>query len=395
MAKYNEIIQVGENMLSQARENIDNNTTTTIPIAELATLGAGISSLIPSLHEITQSTSMNPQGFGLYKVANASVGDTLKVAKNGNFWGSLKTPDGKSKFVQLKEVNGLSSTSTTIMPIDPATIMMAASLFAIEKRLSQISEIQKHILEFLEREKKAEIEADIKTLISIINKYKLNWTNEHFMTSSYKMILDIQRTARKNMIAYQKEIEQIISLNKLVSLQSQVNTKLNKLQDKFNYYRLSLYTYSLASLLEIMLGGNFREEYIAEIRNELASMSITYRTEFNKASIYIEKLSSVSVETNILKGVGSAARSVGDLISTIPIVKDGPIDEFLQDEGKSIKENAKKMKFKGVNDFASISNPGIAEITQQMDDMINIYNHTSQIYFDNKKIYLISNQSLT
>lgn len=395
MAKYNEIIQVGENMLSQARENIDNNTTTTIPIAELATLGAGISSLIPSLHEITQSTSMNPQGFGLYKVANASVGDTLKVAKNGNFWGSLKTPDGKSKFVQLKEVNGLSSTSTTIMPIDPATIMMTASLFAIEKRLSQISEIQKHILEFLEREKKAEIEADIKTLISIINKYKLNWTNEHFMTSSYKMILDIQRTARKNMIAYQKEIEQIISLNKLVSLQSQVNTKLNKLQDKFNYYRLSLYTYSLASLLEIMLGGNFREEYIAEIRNELASMSITYRTEFNKASIYIEKLSSVSVETNILKGVGSAARSVGDLISTIPIVKDGPIDEFLQDEGKSIKENAKKMKFKGVNDFASISNPGIAEITQQMDDMINIYNHTSQIYFDNKKIYLISNQSLT
>lgn len=394
MTKYNEIIQVGENMLSQAREDIDNNTTTTIPIAELATLGAGISSLIPSLHEITQSTSMNPQGFGLYKVANASVGDTLKVAKNGNFWGSLKTSDGKSKFVQLKEVNGLSSNSKTIMPIDPATIMMAASLFAIEKKLSQISEIQKHIFEFLEREKKAEIEADIKTLISIINKYKLNWTNQHFMTSSYKMILDIQRTARKNMIAYQKEIAKIISLNKVVSLQSQVNTKLNKLQDKFNYYRLSLYTYSLASLLEIMLGGNFREEYIAEIRNELSSMSITYRTEFNKASIYIEKLSSVSIETNILKGVGSAARSVGNLISTIPIVKDGPVDEFLQDEGKSIKENAKKMKFKGVNDFASISNPGISEITQQMDDMINIYNHTSQIYFDNKKIYLISNQSL-
>ncbi len=36
-----------------------------------------------------QSTS------GLYRLANQSVGDVLKVAKNGNFRGAFKTAEGK------------------------------------------------------------------------------------------------------------------------------------------------------------------------------------------------------------------------------------------------------------------------------------------------------------
>ena len=271
----------------------------------------------------------------MYQLANASIGDTLKVAKNGNFWGSFKTATGKSKFAQWKKVGMLSANNTTVLPIDPATIMMAAALFTIEKKLSDITEMQKQILGFLEREKKAEIEADLETLINIVNKYKLNWDNEHFIRSNHNLVIDIQRTARKNMNAYQKEVDGIINTKQMISIRTQVNAKLNKLQDKFNYYRLALYTYSLASLLEIMLCKNFTEEYVSKMKNELISISNTYREIFTKASICIENLSEVSLETNILKAVGSAAKSAGNLIGSIPFIKDRSVDDFLQDGGES------------------------------------------------------------
>lgn len=387
----NGIIKIAEGMIAEARNNIEKSDTISVPIAQFATLGAGVSSLIPSLRTVTQTATIDAGGLGLYQLANADVGDALKVAKNGNFWGAFKTAAGNSKFAQLKEVGTLSATTSSVMPINPATIMMAAALYSIEKQLGEIADMQRQILGFLEREKKAEIEADVETLVNIINKYKLNWDNEHFVNSNHKMVLDIQRTARKNMNAYQKEVAEMTQTKKLLTIQTQVKARLNKLLDKFNYYRLSFYTYSLASLLEIMLSGNFKEEYICGIRNELSELSVSYRSIFEQASVCIEKMSDSSIETNTLKGVGIAAKGVGDIIGAIPFVNKGPVDEFFQDRGKAMKDNAEEIEKKHVKEFSSISNPGIAGITRQMDAMARIYNHTSEIYFDDEKIYLLAN----
>lgn len=387
----NGVIQIAEEMLAEVGKNIDFSNVISVPIAQFATLGTGVSSLIPYFRTITQTTTINAGGLDLYQLANADVGDALKAAKNGNFWGAFNTAVGKSKMAQFKEVDSLPVTTSTIMPINPATIMMAAALYSIEKQLGEIAEMQRQILDFLEREKKAEIEADVETLVNIINKYKLNWDNEHFVTGNHKMVLDIQRTARKNMNAYQKEVAELMRSKKLFTVQTQVKASLNKLQDKFNYYRLSLYTYSLASLLEVMLSGNFKEDYICGIRNELSDLSITYRSMFEDASAYIEKMSDLSFEMNALKGLGVATKGVGNIIGAIPFVKKGPVDEFLQDSGETMKGNAEVIKYKSVKEFAPIANPGIAGITRQMDAMVKIYNHTSEIYFDNEKIYLLTN----
>lgn len=39
--------------------------------------------------------------------------------------------------------------------------------------------------------------------------------------------------------------------------------------------------------------------------------------------------------------------------------------------------------------FAEISNPETDVFTERMADMIQIYNHTSDIYFDNERIYIV------
>lgn len=387
-----DLIELSEGILFDARSTINSKGTLSVPIAELSTLGAGVSSLIPALNTVTQTTTFATEG--LYQLANAGIGDVLKVAKNGNFWGAFKTADGASKFAQLQAAGPLTGTITTAAAINPAIMMMAVALFTIEKELGNIAEIGKQILSFLEVEKESEIEADVETLMNIIKKYKLNWDNEHFVASNHKLVLDIQRTARKNLNSYQKKIKETLSKKQMIVTQEKVESTLRDIVKKFKYYRLSLYTFSLASLIEIMLSGNFKEEYISGIKVEIESFSVGYRNLFEQCSTNLEKISNVALDTNILKSVGVASKSAGRFISSIPFVNKSSVDEFLKKGGDHLESNAIGVGKKSVKEFAALSNPGTGIFANKMDDMIKIYNYTSEICFDNERIYLVANQNI-
>ncbi len=90
----NEIIEQNEYLLEDLRKD---QKQITIPMNQLSTLGAAFSTLVPSFRTSTFHVD------GLYQVANAGKGDVLKLAKNGNAWGALKTSNGASKMAQFKE----------------------------------------------------------------------------------------------------------------------------------------------------------------------------------------------------------------------------------------------------------------------------------------------------
>ncbi len=331
------VLELTGNLLADARAELSKVTTLSVPVAQLATLGTGVASLLPALNMVTQTISFNTSG-GLYRIANQAEGDTLKMAKNGNAWGALKTADGGSKLAQLQSADPLTATYKSVAAINPATMMMAVALFSIEQQLDEITEMQKQILSFLEIEKESEIEADVETIFSIAYKYKLNWDNEYFVASNHKMTLDIQRTARKNMLSYEKKVSDIVRGKKLIVAHAQVKFALQDLLKKFKYYRLSLYTFSMASLMEVMLGGNFKEEYVSGIRDEIRQMFEAYRDLFDRCSVYLEKLSDSSMEKNLLAGIGTAGKAVGTLIGNIPGMKEGTVDKFLVDQGSHMKK---------------------------------------------------------
>lgn len=193
------------------------------------------------------------------------------------------------------------------------------------------------------------------------------------------------------MLSHQKQITEFLSSKKLLVGQAQVKEALSDLEKKFKYYRLSLYTYSLASMMEIMLGGNYKEEYIAGIRDEITDLSSKYRNLFNESSLYIEKLGDNSVEFNVVNGLGMAGKAVGKMIGSIPFISEGPVDELLQEGGGQLKKTAKEMKMDAVHQFASLSNSGTHVFVDKMEDMIQIYNHTEEICFDDKEILLVVN----
>ena len=385
----NDIGTMTEVLLKDARDvSLMPGNSISMPLAQLSTLGAGVSSLLPAFNTVTQTMTMNTQG--LYQLANASVGDALKVAKNGNFWGAFKTAEGGSKFAQLAAADPVSATSTMVMSANPATMMMAVALFSVEKEIKNIEEMQKQIISFLEIEKESEIEADVITLTDIITKYKHNWDNERYIASNHKMVCDIQRTARKNMLSYQKQVAETLKSKQLIVLGNKVNATLGDMQKKFKYYRLALYTFSLSSLAEIMLSGNFKEENIRAAIGEIRKNTDEYRALFGECSVYLENMSKASVETNILKGVGAVSNVAGKLIGNIPKVKNGRVDDFLIDSGKKLHGDAQKVSREVIESFAEVSDPNTAGFLRRLEDINFIYNKTTGICFDREKLYIVA-----
>ena len=387
--KSKDLMEITEGLLLDTKSSIENKKTMSVPIAELSALGAGVASLVPAFNTVTTTTTLATDG--LFTIANKVAGDTLKMAKNGNAWGAMKTATGGSKMVQLAEAGPLIATSQAVSAINPTIMMMAVALYSIEKQLGEIAETQKQILSFLEIKDEAGIEGDLETLSELINNYEHNWDNEICEQNSHKMVMDIKRTARSNMLASQKRVAELVASKKLVVGQGQVKSTLSEMEKRFKYYKLALYTYSLASMMEIMLGGNYKEEYITGIKDEIIKLSGNYRDLFEKSSLYLEKLGRSAVEANVLKGIGTAGKAVGKFIGSIPLVKEGPVDEFLQDGGANLKKNAIGMEKQAVHQFAALNNSGTHIFVNKMEDMIQIYNHTERICFDNKQIYLVAN----
>ena len=174
------------------------------------------------------------------------------------------------------------------------------------------------------------------------------------------------------------------------TVQMMAEDALRNLQKKMQYYRLSLYSYSMASFLEIILSGNFKEENIDQIRSEIEALSLEYRDIFMHCSEHLEKMARSSVDTGLLKGVGIASRTVGALVNNIPIIREGPVDELLWHGGTFIKDKAEDAEKSIVTSFGKLGDPGTGIYLRKMRDMAQIFNHTSEILFDRDQIYLVA-----
>lgn len=384
---YN-LMEVSEVLLADTANRINSSETLSVPIVELASLGGVVASLVPLINKSTKPT----EGVAgkIYQVVNAGVGDSLKKAQNGNNWGALKTADGKSKFAQLKEVSPAEIGSKAGMAIDPATMMMAVALFSIEQELGKIEETQKQILSFIQEDKEAQVEGDIDVLMSTMREYKYNWNNEKYNQNHAMQALDIKRKAVHNIRFYKKQVTDIQDKSHFVVGNATIDSVNIQLQDALRYYRLSLYTYSLASFMELMLLGNYQEKNITEVKSTIENYSLEYREVFTSCSSYLESVAKGSVEKAAVTGLGVVENTLGNIIGSIPIVKEGQVDEWLLKNASQHKEIAVGMEKGVLEQFASVANPGTSIFVDKLDEMIRIYNHTEQIYCDDKKIYLVA-----
>lgn len=379
-----DILSTSEQLLMEVTTDLSQqNASLRIPIAEIATLGGGLSSLLPSLRTITQTAATS--GTGLYRLANAGVGDALKAARDGSLWGAMKTASGASKMAKFVEAGSLRTTTQTIAAVNPAMLVMAAALAGIEKKLGEIEDMEKQILSFLEQDKQAAIEADLVTLTSIVKEYKYNWDNELYCMNHHMQVLDIKRAAEQNIAFYQKQIGETFKSNPgLIIVTSNADATQKTLKKDFQYYKLSLYIYSFSSFMEVMLSGNVRPEYLHQIQVDINEHGNRYHDIYTQCHGRISQLSSGAVEPQILKSLGGMCKSVSGWFGG-----EGAIAEWLNDHSSDLESSSKQYAEKAIESFSQIQDLGNAVFIENLNKLEWLYGEDPMVLISRDSVYLV------
>ena len=373
------LVEMNNYMLADVRkENLSNNclSLTISKLAEVSPIA------VPTANVIKNVMENNANSVGkLYRITNLGTNDSLKALKDGKtFWGAIKKGEGGSAMAKLKEVN-----ATGVLALDPTVMMMSVALAGIEAQLGEIKELNQKILSFLEEEKESEIESDLEILNRVIKDFRYNLEDEKYLVNNHKQVMDIKRTANKNMLFYKKQIKDELSKNQIITTNSSMNKVINDIEKKFKYYRLSLYIYSFSSLIEILLLGNYQSEYLLSKKEELDELDNEYTFVFNTALDYVKKNANKSLEGNVLAGLGSAGKTIGSLAEKVKVKN---VDAWLNEKGENLKQAGKNIKDNFVIQFEEIKDSNSRPFIYQIEKVNSIYNNTKEIYFDSENIYL-------
>ena len=375
----NSLVEMNNYMISDVRKESLSNNTYSLSLSKLSEISP---ITVSTANNIKTIMEQNPKTSGnLYRITNLGKNDSLKAMRDGKtFWGSIKKSDGSSTMAKLKEVN-----PNNVMALDPTVMMMSVALAGIEQELGEIKELSKQIFSFLEHEKESEIESDLEILNRSISDFRFNLEDEKYLINNHKQVMDIKRTANKNMLFYKKEIKDDLSKDKLFTTNNSMNSIIEDIQKKFRYYRLSLYIYSFSTFMEILLLGNYKNDYLLSKKEELDELDNEYSEVFNNALEYVKKNANKSLEGNVLSGLGSAGKAIGNLAEKVKIKN---VDNWLNEKGDNLKQSGQNIKDEFATKFDDMRESNSRPFINQIEKVDCIYNNTKEIYFDKENIYL-------
>lgn len=358
-----------------------------IPFNDISMLGTTFAQMVPSLRTISQSVTM---GRDAYVPINNMNGEALKLFRHnttGVYAGAFFDANtGKSTMAELVKQQPETVSTSAVLPVNPAMLMMSAMLVTIEHKLDDIQETQKAILSFLEQEKQAEQQADLRFLSDTLNGYKYNWDNEQYLQSHHIKALDIKQVADKNVDFYQKRISAEIAKISAARFDQAVKSSIRNLEKLFDEYRMAVYLFGFASFMEMLLLGNYQADYLNQVSMRVQTYDLQFKAHFTQCRDIVRKFSGESVETKMLAGLGNATKSLGKLVSNSAALSKRSVDEWLQNSGeKLLKGNDAKVE-KTAALFSGSEETGSQLFVESIQNVSFINNKATAIQFDGESI---------
>ena len=140
----------------------------------------------------------------------------------------------------------------------------------------------------------------------------------------------------------------------------------------------------LSEYMEVMLSKNFQAEYLDKIESEIRENAMKFRDLYTACFDKIELLKKEAVTTQAANKLADMSRSVGNIIGKIPLVKDGPVDEFLIGVGDSISDAEKKRLEKTLAFFIQYKDSGLAPIAEHIATINHLSNKPVVMLYDKK-----------
>ena len=362
-----------EQALAEIKENYQSSPLAKIPFTEIAALGGSFAGVV--------ETMATPATEGLYRcVFPKGVTGTLAMAKDGT--GALGTIMndgivGQARWIPVDKAIG---------PACLKAALVAVAVLAVVKQIKDIKDGQKEIIDILERDKKSQLLADYDLLASYMDEYKFYWENEASLVVNLNQVKNIKRNAMKDLRSYVEQLEGFIAAKKNILKMQTASYKIGQILDRFVHYKLALHVFALSEYMEVMLSKNFQAEYLSKIEDEIREQAIKFRNLYTECFDKIELLKKEAVTTQAANKLADVTRTVGGLIGKIPVVKDGPVDEFLLGVGDSITEAEKKKLEKTLAFFIQYKDSGLTPIAEHIAMINELSNKPVVMLYDKKTI---------
>ena len=365
----------------EVKNEISVQTYSKIPLSRLSALGTGFEPVVSAIQQVTshgQATS------GFYKV---TIPKGTHLAQFKEKSGFLGTAVGEHGIVGPAQLNPLLC--------DPTTLLAAATLANIDKKLDAIQEVQQEMLDFLTQKEKSALKADLNFLMDIQNNYKYNWNSEKYKAANHAKVLDIRQEAARQIDFYQEQIKKQLGKKALLHSDHDVQKMLEKVQGEFKEYQLALYIYGFAYFLEVVLQENYEKAYLSAIAKRIDEMAFQYREFYSLAYSQIENLSKSSLQAHLFGGLSAINKGAGTAIAKIPGINKSQIDETLIEAGERIGAYKNRRVQTTMQQLLERQSSCVLPFIDNINAVNRLYNEPVTLIFNHDTLYLGSTPDQT
>lgn len=103
----------------------------------------------------------------------------------------------------------------------------------------------------------------------------------------------------------------------------------------------------------------------------------------------IEGYTKNSVQSVLTKGIAGVTKGAGEVVSKIPLISKGGVDQFLIESSEKINNFNNKRNDKSVQRLVTNAMKGVNPFVETLNQISKIYNEPIEVLIDNKNLYLI------
>lgn len=389
----NELVQAAVEV--QCFENFDRvvlaKNSTAFPIADIASLGAGLSSMAPIFRTISQTVE-TAGADNLYRCVfpNGVTGKLASFKDGSGYLGTIVGNNGSLAQARWIKADTVPTTISTQIPFNPATMFMAVALMHLNQKLDSISTTQNMLVESMEQERKSQLLADLQILAELADEYKYYWDNDNHLTASITQVKMISRNAKKERISYQEKIEKSLNKKELEKLGTNTSARIEKVANQLIHYKLAVYDEAYASYMQIMLTKNFNAQLLQKVGQEMEEHAYQYKLLYTKCYDFIASILGTSVEKYLTKGVSKLTKAIGQAVSKMPKISETQLDEFLLDASDKIEQRESEKIADTMQNFVRHKESGVKIFSDNIHMIDRLYNQPLELVFDTKNVYLLS-----
>lgn len=365
-----------------------------IPVTSLARIGAAFSKLPESVLKIANEKKVAPSSNGDYYIAinpkNLSfddLGNHYEINSEGK-----KVIKGRVRFQKVEPPAQSPATPTSSLPpVDPMMMMVAVALFDINQKLDSIQSGIEDIMQFLVLDKQAKQRGNLKKLTEIADDYKTHCNDTTFCENRNHIVQEIQTASLQDIEFYQGKLSADLQKQKAFHVSKDADKLLDSTQSEFAEYQLACYIYSYCGFLDVMLRKDFNSLNLERTIEKMEALSAQYDSLYQNCFTQVDNYQRSTIEKKVVSGLGIATTGLGKMIASIPVIRDGQLDEALINAGQTIGEKSENKSIQKMEAVKGLSESKMIFFINSLNSVNALSNTDNSLLTDGENLFVMNN----